>query len=307
MKPMSTAGPPAPASSTGPLPQSEQVRSYPWHHIDQQTAGEYREDIYRRFRLQSSRNNAVSAVRRVMHECYRARLISALRLEVILEELYTIAPGPSTKRRRLTQPEINALLAAGEESGTPRAAARNTAIIAVFRTSGIRVSELTRIQLEDWDRDADTIMLTETKNGSPHLVYLHPDAVPYLERWLTHRGHAPGALFCPLRGTDLRSLSGDGIRYMLSTLAVKAGVKPFGCHDFRRTFATELLRTNDIALVGKLLNHRKPQSTLRYDLADEDAQRSAVAQLNLPAAFSATRDRAGSDRPGSGTDGRTAA
>lgn len=94
---------------------------------------------------------------------------------------------------------------------------------------------------------------------------------------------------------------------MLSTLAVKAGVKPFGCHDFRRTFATELLRTNDIALVGKLLNHRKPQSTLRYDLADEDAQRSAVAQLNLPAAFSATRDRAGSDRPGSGTDGRTAA
>lgn len=162
------------------------------------------------------------------------------------------------------------------------ATARNTAIVALFRTSGIRVGELTRIQLEDWDRDADTIILHETKNGSPHLVYLHPDAVPYLERWLTHRGDAPGALFCSILGTRTRDMTPQGIRYIMRTRAAIAGIKPFGCHDFRRTFATELLRTNDIALVGKLLNHRKPQSTMRYDLADEDAARAAVGQLELP-------------------------
>ncbi len=280
----------------------EQVRAFPWHHIDQDTAREYREDIYRRYRYQTTRNDAVSVLRRVMLQCYRAGLISALRLELVLEELYTVAPGPSTKRRRLTQPEINALLAACEDTGTGRAAARNTAIVALFRTSGIRIGELTRIQLEDWDRDAGTIVLHETKNGTPHIVYLHPDAVPYLERWVTHRGEAPGALFCPLTGTDLRSLTMETVRYMLKTRAAIAGVKPFGSHDFRRTFATELLRTTDIALVGKLLNHHKVQSTLRYDLAGEEEARGAVAQLDLP-----TMRKSEDVEVGAGADGVTAA
>lgn len=260
----------------------EDVRAYPWHHLDPDAAREYREAIYRRFRYQTSRNDAVSIVRRVIRQCYKAGLISAMRLDLVLDELYTVAPGPSSKRRRLSQGEINDLLAACERVGAPKAIARNTAIVALLRTSGMRIGELARIMLVDWDRDGHTIMLRETKNGRDHLVYLHPDAVPYLDRWLAVRGPEPGALFTPLTGTDMRSLTGETLRYMLRTRTVAAGLAPFGCHDFRRTFATELLRTHDVALVGKLLNHNKTQSTLRYDLADEDEQRQAVTCIGLP-------------------------
>lgn len=269
---------------------ADDVRAYPWHQLDPDRAREFREDIYRRFRRQTTRNDQVSVVRRVMRQCYTAGLISALRLERVLEELYTVAPGPSSKRRRLSQSEINDLLAACERVGTPAAAARNTAIVALLRTSGIRIGELSQTLLEDWDRDAGTILLPQTKNGRAHLVYLHPDAVPYLERWLSHRGEAPGALFCPLTGADQRPLTTATLRWMIASRAAAAGVAPFGCHDFRRTFATELLRTHDVALVGKLLNHTKVQSTLCYDLAGEDDQRAAVAQLDLPPVHAAETD-----------------
>lgn len=260
----------------------EDVRSFPWHHLEPEGAREYREAIYRRFRYQTSRNDAVSVVRRVVKQCYKAGLISAMRLDLVLDELYTVAPGPSSRRRRLSQSEINDLLAACERIGTPKAIARNAAIVALLRTSGMRIGELARILLVDWDRDGHAIMLRETKNGHDHVVYLHPDAVPYLERWLAIRGSEPGALFTPLTGTDMRSLTGETLRYMLRTRTAAAGVAPFGCHDFRRTFATELLRTHDVALVGKLLNHNKTESTLRYDLADEDEQRRAVTCIGLP-------------------------
>jgi hypothetical protein len=89
-------------------------------------------------------------------------------------------------------------------------------------------------------------------------------------------------LFNPLTG-DERSLHPASVRFMLASRAALAGIPTFGFHDFRRTFATELLRTHDIALVGKLLNHQKLASTLIYDLADEQQQRQAVASIDLPA------------------------
>lgn len=261
----------------------EEVRDYPWHHIDLDLAAAFRESVYAQFRKTSTRNDAICAVRAVVRECYRAGLISPLRRDRLFEELVTVAPGPSSKRRRLTQTDINQLLDACETMGTTRAQARNTAIVALFRTSGIRVSELVAIDITDCDLDDGTIRLRDTKNGRDHLVFLHPDAIPYLERWIDLRGSRPGVLFTPLNRADTGPIRPISVRYMLRTRAQAAGVAPFGSHDFRRTFATELLRTHDVALVGKLLNHVKTASTVTYDLADEQEQRAAVARIQLTA------------------------
>jgi integrase len=280
----------------------EAVRAYPWHHLDVDTATEYHRSVYVNYTKQTSRNDAICTVRAVVTECYRAALISALRRDLLLEALYTVAPGPSSKRRRLADAEINDLLAACESTGTKKAQARNTAIVALFRTSGIRVRELTRIDFDDWDRDADTMLLRDTKNGRDHLIFTHPDAKPYLERWLAHRGTRPGALFTRLTGYDVRPLNTNTVRHMLKTRAHAAGVAPFSCHDFRRTFATELLRTHDIALVGKLLNHNKTASTLTYDLACEDEQRDAVAHVRIQPLGTATTPTCKDTQPAGPTE-----
>ena len=124
-------------------------------------------------------------------------------------------------------------------------------------------------------------MLRATKNGSDHTVYIHPVTKTYLEAWLAVRGGGPGALFSWPNRNQGRPVTTGGARYWVNQRRVQAGVARFGTHDFRRTVASTLLRTHDVALVGRLLNHRKPASTLIYDLASEEEQRSAIDSLGL--------------------------
>lgn len=276
----------------------EDVCAYPWHHLDPDAAEDYRRDIYRQYTAQTTRNDHVSVVRRIVTETHRVGLISALRRDQVLEQLYTIAPGPSSRRRRLTPDEIQGLFAACEDQSNPRAQARDTAIIALLRTTGMRSVELSRLKLDDWNRQDDTLVLRETKNTLVHTVFLHPDVLPYLHRWVAVRGSGPGALFTPISGTSSRHLHSKHVHDRIQLHARTARIAPFGSHDFRRTFATELLRSHDPALVGKLLNHKKLTSTLIYDLASEDEQRSAVASIQLPARNPLDRPK----QPGKGAE-----
>lgn len=260
----------------------EDVHAYPWHQLGADAAADFRQAVYRRYKPQSTRNDMVCAVRRMVDECYRAGLISALRRDLVMEQLYTISVGESARRRRLSTQEIAALLGACDRIGGARAAARNTAIVALLYTSGMRSIELVNIELADWDRDDQSVLLRDTKNGRPHRILLHPAVLPYLERWAEHRGTAAGALFTALNRDDTTPLTTFSIRYMLAKRAQAGGVAPFGCHDFRRTFATDLLENNDAFLVSRLLNHTKIESTTRYDLRGESAKRDAIATLHLP-------------------------
>lgn len=271
------------------------ARLYPWHHLSPDDASDYRRAVYARYEKQSSRNDAVSAVRRVIKECCKAGLISPLRRDLIMDELYTLAPGDSTKRRRLTTDEINALLKACEDNKDPRSAARDSAIIALLFSSGMRIGELIRLEVRDWDPHEDTLLLRDTKNRRDHTVFLHPAVPAFLERWLVLRGNAPGALFTAVTRQDTRPLHRYTMRQMVQRRAADAGVRHFDCHDFRRTFATDLLRTHDPSLVGKLLNHKKLSSTMIYDLAGEDDQRAAVARIALLELGAGDRSTAASD------------
>jgi integrase len=114
-------------------------------------------------------------------------------------------------------------------------------------------------------------------------VFLPPQVLPYLDRWLQVRGHAPGPLFTRFDRRDKsRPLTAFGIRWILKQVATGAGVTWLGSHDFRRTFATEMLERHDPVLVSDLLGHEKVDSTRIYDLRGDDAMRAAVAEVPLP-------------------------
>jgi integrase len=200
-----------------------------------------------------------------------------------METLYTMAPGRSTRRHRIAADEFDALMGACLTTGSPFARARNSAIVALFRTTGLRVSELVRLDLADWDRREDTLALRDTKNGDPHTVFLHPGTKALLLDWLEVGGDAPGKLFRGVRAPRDVALRPTSVRSMLASRCGAAGIEPFGTHDFRRTFATEMLRRYDAALVSKLLNHRKLSSVLIYDMSTDDEMRHAVGSIDLPA------------------------
>lgn len=261
------------------------VFDFPWHQLSVDDAADFRRELRRRYPKQSTRNDKTSLVRRVIIQCHRTGLITALRRDLLLDELYTVAPGRSNAGRALTNDEVERLMHACATTGSVAARARNTAMVAVFRASGARVSEIVKLELADWDVAQMTLTLRETKNGQDHTVYLHPVAAQLLEDWAEIRGQQPGPLFSNLNHPHAPDpLHPFSVRYMLRRRAAAAGVAPFGSHDFRRTFASDMLMRYDAALVSKLLNHKKLDSTLVYDRRGDDAQRAAVAAIDLPGA-----------------------
>lgn len=274
------------------------VLAFAWHHLTVEDAAEYRRAVHRQYTKVTTRNDAISVLRRIVTECQRCGFISSQRRDHLLDELPTVAPGPSTRRRRLSPDDIACLLRAAAANPNPVAAARDSAIIAVFATTGIRSCELVGLDSSDWDEDGRTLLLQKTKNGRSHLVFVHPVAVAYLRHWLDLRPGGAGALFTPVVGHSTRHLHPKTVAEILDRITVRSGVRHFGSHDFRRTVATTLLRSHDASLVSKILNHKKLSSTLIYDLASDDEMRNAIATLGLPTTPECDESRPAQDESG---------
>ena len=65
--------------------------------------------------------------------------------------------------------------------------------------------------------------------------------------------------------------------------ACEARLKPLTWHDFRRTFAGNLLDSGaDLATVQRLMGHSDPSTTSGYDRRGEETRRKAVQALFVP-------------------------
>lgn len=265
----------------------EDVMTYPWHQVTPDMAEAFRSAIYRRYSNRHTRHMYVQALRSIIDRCLRAKLMSLEAAAMVREKLPTKGVrGRAKHARRITPEELAALLAACAE-GEPFMAARDGAMFAVFATTGIRVSELTRLELADWDLANEVLVLRETKNGRDHEVPVDPRVRCYLESWLSERGTAPGPLFTRTKGRfGLRAyMSTHAVRERLKLLAKRAGIGKVCTHDFRRTVATTLLRTHDAFIVSRLLGHSSLAATMIYDLSGQEEQRAAVGTLPLPEVF----------------------
>jgi integrase/recombinase XerC len=136
--------------------------------------------------------------------------------------------------------------------------------------SGLRVSELTGLDLQDVLRTERTLRVLG-KGRKERLVPFHESAGEILDAYLVHRGAylaekalpPTAALFINQRGgrltpTSVRSFLGKA----LETAAVRARISP---HALRHSFATHLLnRGMDLRAIQELLGHASLSTTQRY-------------------------------------------
>jgi integrase/recombinase XerC len=146
---------------------------------------------------------------------------------------------------------------------------RDRAILETLYSAGLRVSELTGLNVEDVDLDAATATV-RGKGRRERLALLGPPALEALGRWLAcrdgvARGRAAGrpALFLNKNGTRLTSRS---VGRLLEKYLAQAGLDPrTSPHTLRHSFATHLLdRGADIRSVQELLGHRSLSTTQVY-------------------------------------------
>jgi integrase/recombinase XerC len=146
---------------------------------------------------------------------------------------------------------------------------RDRAILETLYAAGLRVSELTGLNLEALDLD-DGVATIRGKGKRERLALLGPQSVAALRLWLDRRTQLLGrraevltALFLNKNGTRLSSRS---VGRLVEKHLKQAGLDPRASpHTLRHSFATHLLdRGADIRGVQELLGHRSLATTQVY-------------------------------------------
>lgn len=149
---------------------------------------------------------------------------------------------------------------------------RDRALLEVLYAAGLRISEVTGLNLEDVDASVGVVMVTG-KGGKERLVPIGSEAIralgKYMEegrgRLLSKRGHGgegENALFLNRFG---RRLSARGVRdivYRYTEVGTGRAVNP---HALRHSFATHLLDNGaDLRVVQEFLGHASISTTQIY-------------------------------------------
>lgn len=164
---------------------------------------------------------------------------------------------------------------------------RDLALVALAIDTGLRASEICRLQLKELDLAARTFEVM-AKGGRVRRGRYSKPAGEYLGLWLSTRALEAKAgvttVFVSLGGkTPGRPLTTRGLREILRRVAVRAGLEALAPHDLRRTFAHLALRagapTRVLQVAGDWQQLREVETYSReITLGDFDAY-SPVGRL----------------------------
>lgn len=182
----------------------------------------------------------------------------------------------------LTEAEMERLLAAPEPA-TPLGL-RDRAVLEAFYATGMRVSELCGLDLDDVEWDLAFVRCTG-KGNKQRLVPVHATALRALRAYLEEGRPAldvrrePRAFFLSRQG---RRLSRDSCFKLVERYRVIAGIpRKVSPHTLRHTFATHLLAHGaDLRVLQHLLGHENLDTTQIYTHVDRERLRQLLAQYH---------------------------
>ena len=211
-----------------------------------------------------------------------ARMISAWKafyLYLILEGLLSEDPTALLEAPKLGAylPEVLSIdeidrMMACIELGKP-SGHRDRAIIETLYGCGLRVSELTGLEMNQLHADERYIQVTG-KGNKQRLVPIHEEALHHLMLYIGEcrtqlkvRTDSKHLVFLNLRGGALSRVS---VFQLVKRLAELAGVsKNVSPHTFRHSFATHLVQNGaDLRVVQELLGHESILTTEIYTHLD---------------------------------------
>lgn len=174
----------------------------------------------------------------------------------------------------LTIAQVDLLLQAPDKE--THLGVRDRALLQVLYASGLRVSEVCSLNIQDVD---DTVVRVRGKGGKERLVPIAQSAVKSIDDYLVKfRSSIDGkeeALFLNQKGKRIDRVT---IWKRIKVYAKIAGIsKPISPHTLRHSFATHLLENGaDLRVIQEMLGHASIATTDRY---------THVSMRHLSAAF----------------------
>lgn len=185
-------------------------------------------------------------------------------IDSLAPERIELAKVPERSLDLITAEELERLFTAA--SGDDEKSLRNKAMLELFFSTGLRVSELVALN-RDMDLARDELSV-RGKGDKVRVVFLSPSSKDAVRTYLGKRGDIEDALFVHCgRGKQPKArLTARSIERIVKQLAIRAGIqKKVTPHVIRHSFATDLLQNGaDLRSVQALLGHANIATTQVY-------------------------------------------
>ena len=206
-----------------------------------------------------------------IHEKEIIRLDSNDKIDEIGDMIYTVETGAGLTKKQLAFHNATKL--------------RDTAIITLFLGTGIRISELVGLNIDDIDLNSNSFVVTR-KGGNRAVLYFNEEVSSALNTYLHVRkvkklADDDGALFLSLQD---RRISTRTVQELVKKYAkIVSPLKKITPHKLRSTFGTNLYKqTGDIYVVADCLGHKDVNTTKKhYAAITEDIRKKAAVSITL--------------------------
>ena len=252
-------------------------------------------------------NSMLVAIRRIAQKGRAARVIPADEVELILDNKVTRKANTSGGRIQAltlneTQMVIDSILA---PQPVKNSALRDACIFAFLFGTGVRVSELVSMDMEDIDFEQMQIRIT-VKGDKARIVDIPASVVTLLNYMRTISNITSGPVFRRISRSDnvaRRHNTGANKQYKsvrLTTQSVNDIIKKryeshpelnglknkTSAHDFRRGFITHNAKEGrNTLIIAEMVGHSDPNSTIRYLKETEEAKKEIAQSVKFDVAI----------------------
>ena len=196
-------------------------------------------------------------------------------------------------RSKIKQPledkEIDGIKSAISNEKNKMIKSRNTAILELFLDTGLRVSELSNINISDMNFARNEIKVLG-KGNKERIVFFSDDTLDKIKEYLKYRNIfvVENKVECDfniplfMNKANTRRLKPSGIQNMLKMLRKPSGIQRLHCHLLRSTAATNLVRDGiSIDIVAKYLGHSGLNVIQKYVINSQDHIKNELQKVGL--------------------------
>ena len=251
-------------------------------------------------------SDAKAARTRSNHERAKARKLSAIRAffryyykhGMIDNNVAALVDTPKLHEKAIIRLDVNEVadlldtveqgsgLSEKQKEYHERTSVRDTAILTLFLGTGIRITELVGIDLNDVDFERNQFVVTR-KGGNQDRLAFGPEVRQALLHYLNERTHVTpcegheNAFFLSLQRKRITTRAVENLVGKYAKLS--APLKKISPHKLRSTYGTMLYQeSGDIYLVADVLGHKDVNTTRKHYAAnEEDRKRTAARYIKL--------------------------
>ncbi len=207
-----------------------------------------------------------------IHDKEIVRLDTSGKVNEISEMLYVVETGSGLTKKQMAFHNATKI--------------RDSAIVTLFLGTGIRISELVGLNLDDVDFNSNSFVVTR-KGGNRAVLYFNDEVASALDEYYNLRKSdkkipkEEKAFFISLQN---KRISVRQVQELVKKYArIVSPLKKITPHKLRSTFGTNLYRqTGDIYIVADCLGHKDVNTTKKhYAAITDDIRKKAAKSLNI--------------------------